>query len=318
MSTPGAQSGSAELTRLQRWFQSVITNAEGVDAGACAAEAQQLIQLAPSELELVVTRSRALTAAERLAIYANAYHSRLLECLGEVFPMLKRSLGDEAFDAMAFGYLQVYPSKSYTLNELGRHFPRYLEQTRPTSDTAEDETAVPTTSREAGKLTEDWPDLLIDLARLEWAIYEVFDGPGVEGAALLDPDQILGISPEQWPLAKLTPVVCLQLLETRFPVNDYYTALRRAKPDDPVPIPAAGESFVALTRRDYVVRRYPLSRPEFALLKALKEGHSVGDALESIVPLVESDLDQLAAKLQTWFRNWTAEGFFQTVSTKME
>jgi hypothetical protein len=318
MSTPGAQSGSTELTRLQRWFQSVITHSEGVDAGACAAEAQQLIQLAPSELELVVTRSRALTAAERLAIYANAYHSRLLECLGEVYPMLKRSLGDEAFDAMAFGYLQVYPSKSYTLNELGRHFPRYLQQTRPTSGTSEEETAVPTTSGDACKLTEDWPNLLIDLARLEWAIYEVFDGPGVEGAALLDPDQILGISPERWPLAKLTPVVCLQLLETRFPVNDYYTALRRAKLDDPVPIPAAGESFVALTRRDYVVRRYPLSRPEFALLKALKEGSSVGDALESIVPLVESDVDKLAANLQTWFRNWTAEGFFQTVSTKME
>src|SRR2546430_5950007 len=35
-------------------------------------------------------------------------------------------------------------------------------------------------------LVEDWPDFLIDLVQLEWAIYDVFDGVGVEGQALLD------------------------------------------------------------------------------------------------------------------------------------
>src|SRR5260370_12701840 len=124
-------SAPSELNHLQRWFQSVITHADGVDSGASSEEAQRLIQLAPGQLEKVITRSRALTAAERLAIYANAYHTRLLECLGEVFPMLKRTLGDEAFDGFAFGYLQEYPSRSHTLNELGRQFARYLQETPP-------------------------------------------------------------------------------------------------------------------------------------------------------------------------------------------
>src|SRR6267154_235154 len=122
-----------EVSRVQRWFQAVVTHPGGVEAGADSVEAQRLIALPPGQIEKVITRSRALSAAERLAIYANAYHTRLLECLGEVYPMLKRTLGEEAFGCLAFGYLQDQPSRSYTLNELGRHFPPYLQQTRPTA-----------------------------------------------------------------------------------------------------------------------------------------------------------------------------------------
>ena len=292
------------LSQVQRWFQSVVTHGDGVDAGVASPDAQRLIALKAGELEQVITRSRALTAAERLAIYANAYHSRLLECLGEVFPMLKRTLGEDAFNGMAFGYLQQYPSRNYSLNELGRHFTPYLEQTRPAGDDPD----------ESSLLERDWPAFLIDLAKLEWGIYEVFDGPGVEGVALLGADQVLGIPAEHWSGARLMPVVCLQFLATRFPVNDYYTALRRAKLEEAIEMPAAQESFVALTRRDFVVRRYNLTHPQFELLKALKDGNSVGTALERMLSAAPVDEDTLASELNRWFRNWTAEGFFQSIS----
>jgi hypothetical protein len=313
MSAPDRDPGSGELARVQHWFQAVITHAEGVEAGADSEQAQRLIRMPASELERVVTRSRALTAAERLAIYANAYHNRLLECLGEVFPLLKRTLGEDAFNGLAFGYLQDYPSRSYTLNELGRHFPAYLQQTRPETDDLERQRIDPSEPEQKHILVEAWPDFLIDLARLEWAIYEVFDGPGVEGVTLLRSEDLSEISPQEWPQRKLTPVICLKLLATRFPVNDYYTALRRGKTEEGVLIPGPGQSFVALTRREFVVRRYNLSQTEFGLLKALQEGRSVGQAIESIAPSGPADLDRLAANLQTWFRNWTAEGFFQSV-----
>jgi hypothetical protein len=315
MSLPQSQT-PAELSTLQRWFQSVVTHADGVETGAASVEAQHLIKLSPNELEKVITRSRALTAAERLAIYANAYHSRLMECLGEIFPMLKRTLGEDGFDALAFGYLQEYPSKSYTLNELGRHFAGYLEQTRPVqgeTDANFDETF---TSGAGRPINGNWADFLIDLARLEWAIYEVFDGPGVEGHALLDADQLLAIPTDRWPQAKLTPVVCLTLLSTRFPVNDYFTSLRKIAAHEALAMPAAADSFVALTRRDFVVRRYNLSQLQFELLKALKAGLSISEAVEASVPLASAniELDKLAADLQLWFRNWTIEGFFKSVT----
>lgn len=309
MSTSDTPSGSAEINRLQRWFQTVMTHADGVDSGASSKEAQRLIQLGPGELEKVLTRSRALTAAERLAIYANAYHTRLLECLAEVFPFLKRTLGEEAFDGFAFGYLQHYPSRSYTLNELGRAFPRYLEETRPPA-AAERAPSNATSSLEG---EDEWPEFLIDLARLEWAIYEVFDGPGVEGQPLLRADDLLTISPEGWAEARLEPVPCLQLLATRFPVNDYYTSMRQAKEDESVPLPSASESFVALSRRNYVVRRYNLSAAEFQLLSALRQGHPIQQSIEQAVQASSDNVQQLAINLKLWFRTWTAEGFFQAI-----
>lgn len=308
---PSDQAMAPELSRLQRWFQSVITHADGVEAGADAAQAEPSLTLNKSALEEVVTRSRALSASERLAIYANAYHTRLLECLGEVFPMLARTLGEDGFNSLAFGYLQEYPSQTYTLNELGRHFPAYLDQTRPMTGA---EGADLDESEEKSLLEPDWPDFLIDLAKLEWAIYEVFDGPGVEDISLLGADQALSIPADRWAEAKLKPVVCLRLLATRFPVNDYYTALRRAPAGELAPMPAEGESYVALTRRNYVVRRYNLSQAQFELLTHLQAGRSIGEALERTLPQTTQKVDEVAAVLQLWFKNWTAEGFFESVS----
>jgi len=313
VSTPDSKHDAPELGPLQRWFQAVITHGDGVEAGAAADEAQKLLGFKTGELDSVITRSRALTAAERLAIYANAYHTRLLECLGEVFPMLKRALGEDGFNSLAFGYLQEYPSRSYTLNELGRHFEGYLEQTRPALPDSASESVETQAPPDEASLSQDWPGFLIDLARLEWAIYEVFDGEGVEGKALLAADQVLSIPPARWAEARLKPVVCLRLVATQFPVNDYYTALRRASADDAIALPAAAPSFVALTRRNFIVRRYNLSRPEFELLKAFKSGRSVGEALDAVLSLPEVDLGTLPETLKLWFRNWTAEGFFETI-----
>jgi hypothetical protein len=307
MSRPAV--ASEELNSVQRWFQAVVTHPEGVEAGADSAAAQRLIRLTPGELEKVITRSRALSAAERLAIYSNAYHARLLDCLGEVYPMLKRTLGDEAFESFAFGYLQDYPSRSYTLNELGLHFARYLQETRPTAPEAD---SGSTDSKGEASLSRDWPDFLIDLARLEWAIYEVFDGPGVEGQVLLRFDQLCQIPAERWGEVRLRPVPCLQLLALHFPVNDYYTALRKAERNQAVAFPSPGESFVALTRRQFVVRRYNFSRTEFELLRAIQSGQALEHAIQRAATITNSDAQEFASNLKMWFRNWTAEGFFQS------
>ncbi len=67
---------------------------------------------------------------------------------------------------------------------------------------------------------------MIDLARLERAVNEVFDGPGVEGQPLLDLARLVAISPQHWPATCLVCVLCLRVVELQFPVNDYFTAVR--------------------------------------------------------------------------------------------
>jgi hypothetical protein len=282
---------------IQRWMQAVIMHPVGVAEGIVSAEARVHIDVTPAEAERVVTRSRALTALERMAIYSYAYYARLLECLREEFPVLKQALGEEVFDAFAVGYLQQYPSRSYTLFQLGASFPRYLAETRPEVG-------------EGDGLPVDWPDFLIDLATLELTFNEVFDGPGVEGEPVLDADQLRTISPERLLEARLVGVPCLRLLVLRYPVHKYFTAVRRHEQPDP---PGPAETYVAVTRRRYVVRHYELSRPAYQLLHALLVGESLGQAIKRAVDSAGPALDRLPANLWTWFHDWAAEGFFRGV-----
>ena len=98
-------------------------------------------------------------------------------------------------------------------------------------------------------------------------------------------------------------------------MNDFYTSLRQAKDGEPVPLPSAQASFVALTRRDFVVRRYNVSETEFELLRALQQGSPLGQGIEHPLETSNDDLKELAEDLKLWFRNWTADGFFRAISS---
>jgi hypothetical protein len=281
-----------DLDVIQRWMQSVIMHPDGVAAGVASNPARRIVDVNPGDVEKLLTRSNALTALERLQIYGSAYYARLLECLREEYPVLVHALGEETFDAFAFGYLQKYPSRSYTLNQLGADFPHFLAETRP----------------EGEKGT--WPEFLVDLATLEWTFSEVFDDPGVEGEPLLDASQLQAIPFERWTEARLIPVPCLRSLTLRFPAHRYYSAVRRQEEVGP---PEPAPTFLAITRREYVVRHYPLEQTAFALLQQILAGRKIGDAINAVAATAEIDLDLLALKLQEWFRYWTAEGFFRSV-----
>lgn len=279
-----------ELGIIQRWMQSVVTHPGGVLTGMGSAEARREIAIAPGDVESVITRSRALSSVDRLEIYARAYYARLLECLRAEFPVLSRALGEDLFDEFAVGYLERYPSRSYTLCRLGAQFPRYLDETRPPD--------------------ESWAEAIVDLAALEWAVAEVFDGPGVEGQPLLDAAQLATIPADRWPEARLVPVPCLRLLSLRYPVRSYYMALRD---EDEATPPDRSDSYLALTRRDYVVRLHELSPPEYVLLNALLEGQPIGSAVGLVAESADPELDHLADDLRVWFGNWAAAGFFRAV-----
>ncbi len=274
------------LDAIQRWVQAVIMNPEGVRRAVASPEARQVLPF--SRVEQIVTPSQSLSGLERLEIYHNAYYARLLECLREEFPVTRHAVGEEAFDQFAFAYLQKYPSRSYTLNQLGASFPRYLAESRPTEE------------------DDPWPDFVIDLATLEQTFNEVFDGPGVEGQRLLDAEALAAVPAERWPEARLVPVPCLRLLALRIPVQRYFAAVRK-KQEPPLPRPR--KTFLAITRRDYVVRRYQVSRVQHVLLEGLSCGRAIGEVIQRAAEA--GKLDPTA--LRTWFRNWTAEGFFQAI-----
>lgn len=289
-----------DLNSVQRWMLSVITHPDGIDAGADAEMSRRWIQCGPDNLESVVSRSNNLSAGERLAVYGNAYIARLLDCLAEVYPVLAKTLGEEVFQGFAFGYLQDYPSRSYTLHHLGRDFVRYLRETQP--DFGEDDAD--------GK---SWSDFLIDLAELEWAIYDAFDDEGLEDRPELKMPDALVSGEGEWLDLVFRTAPCLRLLKLDHAVNDYYTAARKAGDEVPeLPATNPGEHYLAISRRDFIVRRYPLTRAQFLLLGSLAKGNSLGDALEHMLDSINGEdvASQLPELLPEWFRNWAAQRCF--------
>jgi hypothetical protein len=285
------------LDAVQRWMQSVIVHPGGVRAGLEAEATQKHLSLFADDVEQLVPSSASQTSIERLAVYANAYYARLIECLESEFPVFRQTVGEEAFAEFAADYLQRYPSQSYSLGHLGDNFPSYLAETKPQSERPGD--------------APGWVDFLVELAGMERVFSDVFDGPGVENQTQLQEADLRAIDPAQWAHARLKFVPCFRLLYFSFPLNDFYTAARR---NEQPSMPEARGSWLAVTRRDFVVRRYELKHSQFVLLTELESGGSVGDAIAAAAALDPADIAQFSSDLREWFAEWTAAPFFATLN----
>jgi hypothetical protein len=93
-----------------------------------------------------------LDAEGRLKLYAEAYVARLRETLEETYPALAAALGEDAFDELARSYVAAHPSRQPLLRAFGGELPGHL--------------------RKIGG-----PAWHADLAALEWARCNAFDGP---------------------------------------------------------------------------------------------------------------------------------------------
>lgn len=272
-----------DLPSLQSWMQAVLMDFPQDSSGA-------------RQVDDVITASSQQTSRQRLDVYRHAYQLRLLECLREEFSTLSQFLGEDVFSSLAAAYLEARPSQSYTLANLGARFPQFL------ADAAD--------HRQDGASTEFvGKQFLVDLATLERLYAEVFDGPGMEGLPSITVETLQQIDPSQWPEVRFEAAPCLRLVEFGYPVHEFVTACRRGT--EP-PIPAPNHTWLAVTRRQFVVRRVPLTRPQYRLLTLLMQGLPLGDALEQVAETCD-DVEAFLKDLQQWFRDWTAAGFFQAI-----
>ena len=286
---------SSSLNCVQRWMQLVITHPDGVQSGVASNNAVKLIDVSVSDLERVILPSREMTSLDRLEIYGRAYFGRLIECLQAQFPSTRQAISDEAFDAIAFGYLSQNPSQRYTLANLGNSFDAFLASTRPAR---------------ADSNELDFADFLIDLARLERIYAEVFSGRGPENDHSLEATNLDGMTADQFAGCQLVPHACVRLLEFGFPVHEYASAVRKGA--EPAP-PLARSTLLVVTRRNYVVRRYEVTRPQFDLLSSLIRGETIGTAVAGLIAKQEMNVESAANELRDWFREWSAAPLFSAV-----
>jgi hypothetical protein len=264
------------LARLQRWMFDVITAPGSVDSGLALA--------APAGGPAPVPDTPAWTARDRLHVYWNAYHVRLEECLRADFPVLAETVGAEAFAAFARGYIAACPPTSYTLADFGRRLAEHLQTTRPPR---------------VNEVEFDAFDFLVDLARFERAIAEVFDGPGWNDGPERPAGALARAAAEQGGAMRVAPNPSLRLATYRFDVSSHLAR----DPADRTAIPSPRTTPVALWRRRLFVRHEPLDPLEFRLLEQLASGLALDDALATVC---DDDLAAatVAAQLPAWLAAW--------------
>jgi hypothetical protein len=270
------------LERIQRWMQACILDQGTAEEAIASAAAQAAIPT--DQAREVVLPSKTLTALERLDVYRDMYLLRMEEALAIDYPSLKHFLGEDGFVHLVARYVEVYPSRSYTLNRLGDHLPEFVAS------------------------LDDLPrkDFCTDLARLEYALTCVFDS--AETPSLMAA-QVQAVPPEAWETARLKPIEAFRLLEFSYPVSRYVGAVDE---ENPFPRLARKKTWVVAYRYQYSCHRMDLTQPAYELLSALAGGQTVGDAIVSVLtrkwrPAVKQE------QLFEWFRDWMSEGFFQAV-----
>lgn len=242
-----------------------------------------------------------LTSFERLEIYNRQYWFRVLSGFAEDFPGLRAVLGGRRFDSMAKAYLTDCPSQSFTLRNLGSRLEGWLRKH----------------SRWAGTRQ----NLAVDMARLEWADIEAFDG---KMETPLKPEELAGANPAKLRL-RLQPYV--SLIDLRYPVDDLLLEVRKDTDDLDVASNAFSEKhkrkrvgavaklkpnplYLTVYRLDEDVYFRRLEREEFLILSALEAGKSLNAAIDVGVRESPLAVEERAAQVEKWFRTWSALGWF--------
>ncbi|MGB6684838.1 MAG: DNA-binding domain-containing protein [Candidatus Acidiferrum sp.] len=242
-----------------------------------------------------------LTSFERLEIYNRQYWFRVLSALAEDFPGLRAVVGGKRFDAMSQAYLLANPSRSFTLRNLGSQMEQWLRKN----------------PKWAGKNQV----LALDIARLEWADIEAFDGKAEPVLRTED------IASAEGGRLKLTLQPYVRLLSFRYPVDDLLLEVRKEDEDTDFASNTFTEHrkrkrvravaklkpaaiFLAVHRVDYSVYFRRIEPEEFAILTALREGKTLAAAValgfrrSAIAP------EDRPVQVQTWFQMWAALGWF--------
>lgn len=271
------------LEKLQRWMQATVVQPGTVAAAVQSPEAAEIVPA--DRVGEVILPTDGLSSVERMGIYQGMYLMRMEEALAADYPGLQHLLGPRRFFALVQDYVQAHPSRTYTLNRLGDHFPEFVGT--------------------AAGLRR--PAFCQDLARLELAVAEVFDA---DETPCLSADEVAAVPAEAWETARLRTVAAFRLLALRYPANDYLQSVREENHDHPRL--RARPSFVAVYRRAYVVCRLDLTRGAHDLLAALAAGVPLGEAVNAAMTVV-SRRPPKPDDLFRWFRQWVAGGVFRAV-----
>jgi hypothetical protein len=285
---------SMSLAELQREMAAAVmmplTSDE--EMRATAGDGRAMTEVAAS---FIAPNSR-LSAFERLEIYNRQYWFRVLHALAEDFPALRAVVGASRFEALSVAYLTAYPSRSFTLRNLGSKLVDWL-------------TANPewTGRRHA---------LAIDVARVEWAFVEAFDNAErtpltLDQIATLDGDSRLALQPHVLLLALAYPADDIALALHQKEKRQTSEAGVKHEEEAPARLPRLRRrpTWVVAHRVDFNVYYRRLEREEYLTLVAIRDGRTLAEALDAGFAGSRIAEGRRPKRVREWFGMWAELGW---------
>ncbi len=187
--------------------------------------------------------------ARRFRVYRNNVHGSLSTALGDAFPVVRRLVGEDFFNAMAREFIRSESVRAPSLALYGDEFAAFIQRFEPARSVV----------------------YLADVARLEYARLQALhsaDAHALDGAELTrNGVELLS--------AILQPHPALRIVDSAHPVYTIWLANQQGQGESLI---TAGSEQVLLTRPRYTVRMQLLDLPAQRFTSLLIKGFCIQDA----------------------------------------
>lgn len=237
---------------------------------------QRAVMGKPGAADGLVAKPPAGSQADRLAVYRNAYGLRLTEFIAHDYDKLRIYLGDVRFNEMAGRYILAHPSDQPNARWFSRHLPDFLA-------------ASPHYRRQ--------PEIA-ELARLERAINDSFDGPDHPIVTMAD---LAAIPPEYFALSsfRIAPTVHRFAVTTN--VSSLWASLK-CEELPPRPEDTAVPTEIMVWRQGSGSRFRILGTEEAMAIDSAREGLPFSIICEMIA--VYDDPENAGLRAAAYLRGW--------------
>ncbi len=271
---------------IQEWLQTVLLSrgdlSEKLDAG-----------IAKTGLDIYTTvkATRGISKYIRLDIYASGYVLRLLACLKVEYPLLCDFMGEELFELFAKAHIVTAPSQSWSLQYLGKEFPKFLALSKPEIELKGEQ--------------KDRIEIPIALAVFERAKSEVMIAPGLEevstDSSFNTIQHMFGLNLQT---ISLRSPSCLQLLSLNYAVHTYTLKEEQERPQYLTYTP----TFLALSRMNYRLQIVTLTNWQYELLMLSDNTMSIHEALVIAAKACHLKVQDVVPELMLWLNTAFEKG----------
>ncbi len=258
------------LQQVQELLSKLIRTPEGVGPALPALSLEE-----QARWQGLIRHGGALDPIERLDIYANMYFFRIRDALADDFPVVRATIGADAFHNFVTDYLLAHPSRSFSLRDVGSAVPQFAR---------------------SHPYTGTWP-WLGDLAALEWSVVEAFDAAD---APMLSAEQWAAYAAEELANRRLVWHPSLRVLACEYPVHQAWQRFQR---DEPLPTLAPEETWIRVWRNQERVFVAAMTRDEATVLRSHETLADAGEFLAATYG--QSRATELLAN---WLVAWVQSG----------